>query len=275
MQVNLAGNMLCGLYMDEDRNMVGTYTAEGIKAIAQSIAVNTSASITSIGKDGLNLKGNRLGDEGWGAIFAAVCSSEASKITSVDASREKIGPEGAKLIGQALRNSANASLTDLNLADNEIGGHYDDDDDDDDFIETPEGTTAIADALRVNSSLTELSVADNNLGPSGAQAIAEGIKATKSLKKLDISNRNGSSSGDIKSEGAKYIAEAIANNASLTEVLAFRESAPATHPRLTACCIVCRSTSMVLPSQSRSLRAPFLSVRSISLGSVSVLHRLL
>eukprot|EP00326_Haptolina_ericina_P025871 CAMPEP_0181197378 /NCGR_PEP_ID=MMETSP1096-20121128/16006_1 /TAXON_ID=156174 ORGANISM="Chrysochromulina ericina, Strain CCMP281" /NCGR_SAMPLE_ID=MMETSP1096 /ASSEMBLY_ACC=CAM_ASM_000453 /LENGTH=123 /DNA_ID=CAMNT_0023287279 /DNA_START=33 /DNA_END=401 /DNA_ORIENTATION=+ len=68
------------------------------------------------------------------------------------------------------------------------------------------------------TSLTELSVADNNLGPSGAQAIAEGIKATKSLKKLDISNRKGSSSGDIKSEGAKYIAEAIAVNASLTSI---------------------------------------------------------
>ena len=43
--------------------------------------------------------------------------------------------------------------SDLNLADNRIGGHYDDDDD---FIETPEGTTAIADALRVNASLTYL-----------------------------------------------------------------------------------------------------------------------
>jgi hypothetical protein len=46
-----------------------------------------------------------------------------------------------------------ASLTDLNLADNKIGGHYDEDDY---FIETPEGTTAIADALRVNTSVTSI-----------------------------------------------------------------------------------------------------------------------
>ena len=87
----------------------GTYTADGIKAIANSIAV--TASITYVGKDGHNLEGNQLGDEGWGAIFAAVCSSTVSKITSIDASFEGIGPEGAKLIGQALRNSVNPSLT--------------------------------------------------------------------------------------------------------------------------------------------------------------------
>ena len=81
----------------------------GIKAIAEAIRV--TASITSVGTDGLNLKDNRLGNEGWGAIFAAVCGSRISKITSIDASGERIGPEGAKLIGQALRNSVNASLT--------------------------------------------------------------------------------------------------------------------------------------------------------------------
>ena len=84
--------------------------------IANDLADPVTASITSIGKDGLNFKGNRLGNEGWGAIFAAVCSSEASKITSVDASGEKIGPEGAKLIGQALRNSVNTSVTSVRAA---------------------------------------------------------------------------------------------------------------------------------------------------------------
>ena len=103
----------------------------------------------------------------------------------------------------------------------------------------------------------------------GIKAIAESISVSASITSIDLSEN------DFGPEAAKALAPAIAVNPSLTEVLAFRESAPATHPRLTACCIVCRSTSMVLPSQSRSLRAPFLSVRSISLGSVSVLHRLL
>ena len=91
---------------------------DGIKAIADAIRV--MASITFIGKDSLNLKDNSLGNEGWGAIFAAVCDSRISKITSIDASGERIGPEGAMLIGQALRSSVNASITVVDLRFNKL-----------------------------------------------------------------------------------------------------------------------------------------------------------
>ena len=74
-------------------------------------AIAVSASIAHIGEGGLDLRGNKLGDEGWGAIFAGVCSSEASKVASIDASGKGIGPKGAKLIAEALRTSVNASLT--------------------------------------------------------------------------------------------------------------------------------------------------------------------
>ena len=74
-------------------------------------ALRVSTSITHIGKGGLDLKENKLGDEGWGAIFAGVCSNEASKVASIDASGNDIGPKGAKLIAEALRTSANASIT--------------------------------------------------------------------------------------------------------------------------------------------------------------------
>ena len=137
-QVDLSNNSIGGykIYDPESREYKTTSTPEGPQAIADAIRVTPSmtsidlrnngfgpegakalapairdTSITSVGKDGLNLKGNRLGDEGWGAIFAAVCSSTVSKVTSIDASFEGIGPEGAKLIGQALRNSVNPSLT--------------------------------------------------------------------------------------------------------------------------------------------------------------------
>ena len=97
--INLSYNNLAA---DYGRDMTG------IKAIADALV---EASITSVGKDGLNLKDNYFGPEGWGAIFAAICSSQVSKITSIDASGEEIGPAGAKLIGQALGNSVNPSLT--------------------------------------------------------------------------------------------------------------------------------------------------------------------
>ena len=60
---------------------------------------------------------------------------------------------GIKAIAEAIR--VTASLTDLNLADNEIGGHYDDDDDGDDFIETPEAMTLLR-PLRVLQQLLTL-----------------------------------------------------------------------------------------------------------------------
>ena len=138
--MNLAFNALCGLYEDYYGKIVGQYDAVGIEGIANSIANSSSLTsidlrgnrlgpegakalapalrespITSIGKDGLNLKGNKLGNEGWEAIFAAICTSEASKITSIDASGDRIGPECAQLIGQALRDSANPSITVVDL----------------------------------------------------------------------------------------------------------------------------------------------------------------
>ena len=86
----------------------------GAKGLAQAIAVNPS--ITSVGKDGWHVMYNGLCDEGWGAIFAAICSSKVSKITSIDASHECLGPDGAKLIGQALQNSVSTSLTSVRYA---------------------------------------------------------------------------------------------------------------------------------------------------------------
>ena len=179
--------------LDLSANNLG---GEGSKALAPAIRVSP-ASITSIGKDGLNLKGNGLGNEGWGAIFAAVCSSEASKITSVDASREQIGPEGAKLIGQALRNSVNASLSQVlafssqyfaqpssfymayvcvqvDLALNDIGGYYDRNQGK--VFHTPEGPKAVSDALRVSTSVTSVDLSWNMLGAEGAKLLAPAIR---------------------------------------------------------------------------------------------------
>ena len=82
---------------------------EGGEAIGEALKVN--ASLTSIGEGGLNLKGNYLGDEGWGAIVAGVCANKDGKIAAIDASSKGIGPAGAKLIGEALTTSVSASLT--------------------------------------------------------------------------------------------------------------------------------------------------------------------
>ena len=97
-------------------NQIGV---EGAEAIADALRVN--GALTFIGEGGLNLKSNSLGDQGWGAIISAVCASKVSKISSIDASDEGIGPAGAKLIGEALRTSVNGALTSLDIHWNDFG----------------------------------------------------------------------------------------------------------------------------------------------------------
>ena len=110
--LNLSSNQLCGL----DNRGRGTYTAEGISAIADALRVNgTFGALTSV-----ELSGNKLGDKGWGAIFAAICGNKDSKITSMNASSENISPAGVKLIAEALRTSVTGSLTVTNLLGNQL-----------------------------------------------------------------------------------------------------------------------------------------------------------
>ena len=110
-QLNLSNNRLCGVWVEYGTRK-GNYITEGINAIADALRVN--GALTS-----LELRGNQLGDNGWGAIFAAVCGNKDSKITSLDAvseniggrySSENIGPAGVKLIAEALRTSVTGAL---------------------------------------------------------------------------------------------------------------------------------------------------------------------
>ncbi len=154
LQLDLSRNQLCGV----NKYGQGTFTAEGITAIADALRVNGSLtsldlsnnalcglvqgvfsgvqgtyseeSITAIAEallvngalTSVKLKGNKLGDEGWGAIFAAICGNKDSKIMSMDASSENIRPAGGKLIAEALRTSITGGLKTLNLSFNKIGG---------------------------------------------------------------------------------------------------------------------------------------------------------
>ena len=87
----------------------------GAKHVAKMVRVN--GALTSV-----KLGGNKLGDEGWGAIFAAICGNKDSKIMCLDASSETIGPAGVKLIAEALRTSATGALTECNLRNNSSMG---------------------------------------------------------------------------------------------------------------------------------------------------------
>jgi hypothetical protein len=82
-----------------------------------------------------------------------------------------------------------------------------------------EGITAIADALRVNGTLTMLSLAHNRLGEEGTKAICEALEQNKTLKELDISHYGSSFGSNIGgSAGAKHVAKMLGVNGALTKI---------------------------------------------------------
>ena len=95
-------------------------TADGANTVALErlcglLRGGHAAALTSV-----KLRGNELGDEGWGAIFVAICGNKDSKITSMNVSSENIGPAGVKLIAEALRTSVTGGLTVANLLGNQL-----------------------------------------------------------------------------------------------------------------------------------------------------------
>ncbi|CAF1596356.1 unnamed protein product, partial [Didymodactylos carnosus] len=79
-------------------------------------------------------------------------------------------------------------------------------------LASKEDTMAIAEALKINKTLTELWISQNNISDQGAMAIAEALKINKTLTELWIYENN------ISYQGAMAIAEALKINKTLTEL---------------------------------------------------------
>ncbi|XP_055750763.1 leucine-rich repeat-containing protein 71 [Salvelinus fontinalis] len=101
------------------------------------------------------LEGNPLPEQSYHLLI-----SEDSMLTHVSLRNNRIGEEGARLIGSALAtaHAANNNLLSLNLAFNSIGDA---------------GAAYIAQGLRLNRSLLCLSLANNHIGDTGASRLAE------------------------------------------------------------------------------------------------------
>jgi hypothetical protein len=113
-------------------------------------------------------------------------------VRTLDLSNNKIGPEGASALGEALK--VNAVVTTLFLSMNNIGD---------------EGAKAMAEVLKINAGLTYLRLDKNDIGVDGAMAIAEALKVNAALTVLALPNNK------IGDEGAKAIAEALKVNAAV------------------------------------------------------------
>jgi hypothetical protein len=110
------GISLCGIRRDQT---TADFRNKGLK-LSDTIllASDLSQAVVTGALTSVDLRGNKLGDKGWGAIFAAICGNKDSKIMSLDASSENIGSAGVKLIAEALRTSVTGALTVTNLLGN-------------------------------------------------------------------------------------------------------------------------------------------------------------
>ena len=128
--LDLSNNLLCGVTTFGS----GTYTAEGITAIAEALRVNG-------GLTALNLSNNDLEDEGVSAICKAIQSNKETKLTSLNFKNNRISSVGANAVAAMV--AVTGALTTLSLAQNMLG---------------EEGTKAICEALEQNETLKELDI---------------------------------------------------------------------------------------------------------------------
>ena len=176
MQLDLSSNQLCGISHYGD----GSYTAEGIKAIADALGVN--ASLTAI-----DISDNLEGDEGMRVLGKGLLASTSSKLTSLkcskfdlqadatslDLSNKSLGP-GAVMLLSAAMSKFMASLTECNVRSNNL--------DNESAtaltkISAPKGIMLFG----IKHGQKEASFCDQGLGPVDAILIANDLLVSTSL----------------------------------------------------------------------------------------------
>ena len=225
-QLDLAGTQLCGIWTDRQCHQRGTYTAEGITAIADALRVN--GALTA-----LNLSSDCLKDEGVSAVCEAIQSNKETKLASLNFADNNIGPVGANAVAAMV--AVTGGLTSLNLAGttsvdvgwNDITGNV-----------AQELATVVLSKptleifcnipikkLRADS-LSELDLSGKGVGVPGALVLANLLPVTGGLTSLNLSDNqlcglDHHGSGTYTAEGITAIADALRVNGALTQVLAF------------------------------------------------------
>ena len=79
-------------------------------------------------------------------------------------------------------------------------------------LNNEDGITTFAEALKTNTTLQQLNLADNRIDEKGATQLAEALKGNNSIQKLDLGEN------DLADNGTKQLAEALKTNNSLQEL---------------------------------------------------------
>ncbi len=226
LQLDLSRNQLC----DVNKYGQGTFTAEGITAIADALHVNSALTVTNLlhtqldaesakmlaevaKQKGISLCGiqrdqtiadfsrSRQGLTPPNAILLASDLSQAfvtGGLTALDLSFEdrlhqgcNLADEGVSAVCEAIQSNKESKLASLNFGNNDI---------------SPVGANAVAAMVAVTGALTKLSLAKNKLEEEGTKTICEALEQNKTLKELDVRSNN------IAGDGAEQISATVLGN---------------------------------------------------------------
>ena len=165
-QLNLYANQLCGL----DSRGRGTYTSEGITAVANALRVN--GSLTSC-----DVRGNDIVGDGASQLSAAVLTNtkiekfneipikemRADSLTELDLKSKKIGVEGSMVVAGLV--PVMGSLTSIDVGFNSIG---------------KKAALNLVSIFK-EKQMTSVGLAGCDLDVDGAKAVADYVRVTGSL----------------------------------------------------------------------------------------------
>jgi hypothetical protein len=196
--LDLSNNAFCGVTYGG-----GTYTAEGIIAIADALRVNGVLTKLSLAR-------NNLKEEGTKAICEALEQNTTLKELDISGDSRGSNIDGSAGVNHVAKMlGVNSALTALNLSFNDL---------------EDEGVSAVCEAIKSNkdTKLTLLNFKTNGIGPEGSKSVADMVAVTGGLTSLDLSNNalcGVTNYGDTYiAEGITAIADALRVNGALTRV---------------------------------------------------------
>jgi len=202
---------------------------EGIKALATALKLNDTVV-------DINLADNRwLGDEGAEAMAAVLSTNAAIKRLNLEEC--KIGDAGVEALASALR--INRALTQLRLHGNDVGvqgaqalasalmvnrvvaadWNQDDTSSANQLCRSPFGAStrlqALADALRINQTITLAHLRNSKIGDDDLKALADALSINKTITRLHLDTNQ------IGDNGMKALANALRVNRTIQRLALF------------------------------------------------------
>ena len=190
--IDLSGNQLCGVWTQYGQQH-GTYTAEGITAIAEALRVNGSLTATNLLINQLDAESAKMLAEVAKQKGISLCGIRRDQTTADFSNQDLKLPDAILLASDMSQAIVTGALTALDLSSNNL---------------KDEGVSAVCEAIQSNkeTKLASLNFVYNAIGPVGANSVAAMVSVTGGLTSIDVSQNK------IAGDGAVQLAAAVLGN---------------------------------------------------------------